>query len=49
MGLFTNPVVLNDGVGARTFSFRAQQSDKKSIVGDYIEDAAAIADESAGR
>lgn len=46
MGLFTNPVVLNDGVGDRTFSFRAQQPDSKSLVGDYIEDAAAISAES---
>jgi len=43
MGLFTNPVVLNDGAASRTFSFRSQQADKKSVVGDYIEDAAAIA------
>lgn len=46
MGLFTNPLVINDGVGDRTFSFRAQQPDKNSIVGDYIEDAAALAAES---
>jgi len=46
MGLFTNPVVLNDGQPARTFSFRAQQPDNKSLVGDYIEDAAALAEES---
>lgn len=39
MGLFTNPVVLD----TRSFSFRAQQVDKNSVVGDYIEDAAAIA------
>lgn len=40
MGLFTNPVVLNDGVDAtRNFSFRSQRNDPKSIVGDYIEDA----------
>lgn len=42
MGLFTNPVVLD----LRSFSFRSQQSDKKSVVGDYIEDAASIASES---
>lgn len=46
MGLFTDPVVLNDGAGDRTFSFRAQQPDNKSLVGDYIEDAAALAEES---
>lgn len=40
MGLFTNPVVLTDGVDVtRNFSFRAQRSDTKSIVGDYIEDS----------
>lgn len=42
MGLFTNPVVLD----TRSFSFRSQQQDKKSVVGDYIEDAASIAAES---
>lgn len=42
MGLFTNPVVLNDGVDAtRNFSFRAQRSDTKSVVGDYVEDSSA--------
>jgi hypothetical protein len=47
MGLLTNPVVLVDGaVANRTFSFRSQQPDKKAVVGDYIEDAAAIAAES---
>lgn len=46
MALFTTPLVLNDGTVARTFSFRSQQPDKKSVVGDYIEDAAAIAAES---
>lgn len=46
MGLFTNPVVLNDGVGSRTFSFRSQRPDEKSVVGDYVEDAAALAAES---
>lgn len=40
MGLFTNPVVLTDGVDAtRNFSFRAQRADAKSVVGDYIEDS----------
>lgn len=46
MALFTSPLVLNDGAVARTFSFRSQQPDKKSVVGDYIEDAAPIAAES---
>lgn len=40
MGLFSNPVVLTDGVDAtRNFSFRAQRADTKSTVGDYIEDS----------
>lgn len=47
MGLFTNPVTLTDGVDTtRIFSFRAQRSDPKSIVGDYIEEGPAIAEES---
>lgn len=46
MGLFTDPMTINDGVGDRIFSFRAQQPDTKSVVGDYIEDAAAIAAQS---
>lgn len=46
MALFTSPLVLNDGTENRTFSFRSQKPDKKAIVGDYIEDAAAIAAES---
>lgn len=40
MGLFSNPVVLTDGVDVtRNFSFRAQRADTRSIVGDYIEDS----------
>lgn len=46
MGLFTNPVVLNDGVADKTFSFRAQLPDKKAVVGEWIETAASLADES---
>lgn len=47
MSLLTSPLVLVDGaVANRTFSFRAQQPSKKGIVADYIEDAAAIADDS---
>lgn len=47
MGLFTNPVTLTDGVDVtRIFSFRAQRSDVKSIVGDYIEEGPSIAEES---
>jgi len=47
MGLFTNPVTLTDGVDVtRIFSFRAQRADSKSVVGDYIEEGPAIAEES---
>lgn len=46
MGLFSSPLVLNDGTADRTFTWRSQQPDKKSVVGDYIEDAASIASES---
>lgn len=47
MGLFANPVTLTDGVDTtRIFSFRAQRSDTKQIVGDYIEDGPSIAEES---
>lgn len=46
MGLFTNPVVLNDGVADKSFSFRAQLPDKKAVVGEWIEVAAPLADES---
>jgi hypothetical protein len=43
MGLLSNPVTLNDGSGDRIFSFRSQRPDNRSVVGDYIEDAAASA------
>lgn len=46
MALLTTPLVLNDGTANRTFSFRAQQPDKKSVVADYIEDAAPLTAES---
>jgi len=47
MGLFTDPVVLNDGVDpARSFSFRAQLSETGSVVGEYIEPAATAAEDS---
>lgn len=47
MGLFTNPVVLTDGVDVtRNFSFRAQISDPKSVVGEWIEDGPSIAEDS---
>jgi hypothetical protein len=43
MGLLSNPVTLNDGTDDRIFSFRSQRPDNRSVVGDYIEDAAASA------
>lgn len=46
MGLFANPVTLNDGSGDRIFSFRSQRPDNRSVIGDYIEDAAATAAQS---
>lgn len=46
MALFTNPVALNDGVADKTFSFRAQLPDKKAVVGEWIENAAPLADDS---
>lgn len=46
MALLTTPLVINDGASDRTFSFRAQQPDKKAVVADYIEDAAALTAES---
>lgn len=46
MGLLTNPVVLNDGVSGRSFAFRSQEPDSKSVVGVYTETAAALAAES---
>lgn len=46
MALLTTPLVLNDGTDDHTFSYRSQQPDPKSVVGDYIEDAAPLAAES---
>lgn len=46
MGLFTNPVVLTDGTTTHSFAFRSQRPDTKSVVGDYVESAAAISAES---
>lgn len=46
MGLFTDPVALNDGVSSKTFSFRAQLPDKKAVVGEWIEADASLVDES---
>lgn len=46
--VFINPVTLNDGSADRFFAFRAQITDKsgKSIVGEWIEPAAPIANDS---
>lgn len=41
MSLFTTPLVISDGTANHSFSFRAQLPDTKSIVGEYIEPAAA--------
>lgn len=39
MGLFASSQVINDGTSDRTFDFRAQIPNPKSIVGEYIESA----------
>lgn len=46
MGLFTDPMVLNDGTVTRTFNFRAQIAEPGSTVGEYIESAALAAADS---
>jgi hypothetical protein len=40
MGIFTNPVVLNDGTDDRTFSYRRQLAEINIIGSDYVEAAA---------
>lgn len=45
MGLFTNPVVLNNGT-ARSFEFVGQTLDTKAMIGVYLESAAAAEIES---
>lgn len=40
MGLFSNPMTVNDGSGDRVFQFRSQRPDNRSVIGDYIETAA---------
>lgn len=43
MGLFTNPVVLDDGIVAtRSHVFRGQLMDSKSVIGQWIEPAASF-------
>lgn len=49
MGLFANPVTLNDGVGNRIFAYKAQITDPKKasvVAAEYIETAASIASQS---
>jgi hypothetical protein len=46
MSLFTNPVVLNDGVGDRTFNFRGQDTSAREMVGLWVEPAADLAEQS---
>jgi hypothetical protein len=43
MGLFSNPVTVNDGTDDRIFAYRGPLPDLKIRGGDYIESAAAIA------
>lgn len=44
MGLLSNPLTLNDGVpAARIFSYRSQRPDNRSVIGDYVENAASAA------
>jgi hypothetical protein len=43
MGLFTNPVAVSDGTDTRTFAYRAQLSNVKTVGADYIESAASSA------
>jgi len=42
MGLFTNPITINDGSADHVFSFRGQVFDKrqKSSIGEWVEPAA---------
>lgn len=47
MGLLTSPQVINDGVADRTLVFRGQIPSKDgSLVGEYVEPAAALASQS---
>lgn len=45
MALFTNPVTLNNGTD-HIFQFRAQLPDKSAIVGEWVEPASPISEES---
>lgn len=47
MPLFSDPVILNDGVADRTFTFRAQiDSPKKTASGEWVEPSAPLAQDS---
>lgn len=46
MGIFTDPLVINDGTADRTFNFRSQLPDKKAVVGEWVEPAAPLTDDS---
>lgn len=46
MGLFTSPVTFTVNTVARIFNFRAQLPDAKSVVGEWIEPAAALSAQS---
>lgn len=46
MGLFVDPLVINDGTANRTFNYRAQISEGDAVAGEYIEPAALAAAQS---
>lgn len=46
MGIFVDPLVANDGTEDRTFNFRSQLTDKKSVVGEWVEPSASLAADS---
>lgn len=46
MGLFTDPLTINDGSADRIYNYRAQLVEPGSIVGEYIEPAAISAADS---
>lgn len=43
MGLFTDPLVINDGTADRTFNYRAQLSINDTTASEYVEPAASAA------
>lgn len=46
MPLFTDPILLNDGNADRSFSFRAQLNEGKTVVGEWVEPAAELSQQS---